>query len=135
MAQPRPCNKGPVPDYDRDALTNALVQYVDDELVDGKLFELGPYSELSKGQGLVMSGLASLCKLIIPVLAVAPSARVHKVDIRRSFLDCLSERPRRIVFPKIPRKDLAETVSKQVDYVWKYGMASNYFETCCCNRK
>ena len=104
MAQPRPCNKGPVPDYDRDALTNALVQYVDDELVDGKLFELGAYSALSKGQGLVLSGLALLWKMIIPLLGVAPSGRVHKVDIRRPFLDCLSERPRRIVFPKYQEK-------------------------------
>ena len=129
MAESRACNKGPVPECDRHALTTAFLRYVDDELVDSKLYELGAYSALTQGQGVVLSGLALLWKLIVPLLGVAPSGRIHKVDVRQSFLDCLSERPRRIVFPKIPRNILAETISKQVDYVWKCWMASKYFLT------
>ena len=116
MKSSRPCNRGPVPEYSKEKLTDSFVQYIDSELVDTNLFELGVYAEKQKGSGLLMSGLAKLVLMIIPILLIAPHARLHKVDVRKSFLDALAERPRRIVFPKVPRGDLAERVSRQVDY-------------------
>ena len=94
MTTSRPCNRGPVPEYSRDKPTDSFVQYIDDELVDANLLELGFYAEKQKCNGLLLSGLAKLVLTIIPVLVIAPHARLHKVDVHKSFLDALAERPR-----------------------------------------
>ena len=115
MTGGRHCNVGPVPDYSYDDLVAAMIHYIDSESKDEALFELGKYAEKTKGSGLVLPALASLSLLICSLLVVAPAARLHKVDIRSSFLDALAERPRRIVFPRIPKGQLAETTARQVD--------------------
>ena len=111
---PRSCNVGPVPPYEAAKLTAALVRYVDAESEDAKLFELGDYADKQKSNGLNMQALAMLSDLMVQLLQVIPWSRAHKVDLKKSFLDCLAKKPRRIIFPKVPKADLAERFSRQV---------------------
>ena len=116
MPAKRVCNVGPVPSYSYDDLIMAFIKYMDYETNDEMLFELGTYAQKTKGSGVSLPGLASLGILIVFLLAVAPAARFHKVDIRSGFMDALAERPRRIISPKTPKATLAETFSRQVDF-------------------
>ena len=118
MSKPRPCNIGPVPPYNIGDLTQSLVQYVDREKCDSELFELGEYAAKQKGAALSLKGLAKLSNLITELLAMAPWARLHKNDIKKSFLDTLAKKPLRVIFPKIPKQDLAEMFSRQAVYLF-----------------
>ena len=104
---------GPVPPYAVADLTQSLIRYVDREDCDSVLFELGEYAEKQKSGALSLKSLATLSNLITELLTVAPWSRLHKVDLKKAFLDCLAKKPLRIIFPKIPKKDLAETFSRQ----------------------
>ena len=120
----RSCNVGPVPPYEIEKLTAALVRYVDAESDDTKLFELGDYAEKQKQNGPNLQALAMISDLIVQVLKVVPWSRAHKVDLKKSFLDCLAKKPRRIISPKVPKADLAERFSRQVIHF--LGKGSNF---------
>ena len=113
MSKPRRCNVGPVPPYKIGDLTQSLVQYVDREKCDSGLFEMGEYAAKQKSGGLSLKALAKLSNLITELLAMAPWARLHKVDLKKAFLDALAKKPLRVIFPKIPKQDLAEMFSRQ----------------------
>ena len=110
----RSCNVGPVPEYDAAQLTDAFIGYIDHEASDDKLFEFGAYATKAKSSGLSLVWLAKLSYMIIVLLAVGPAARLHNTDIKKRFLDALATRPRRVIFPKIPKTELSELVSRQV---------------------
>ena len=112
----RSCNVGPVPHYEVAELTKALIRYVDGESDDAALFELAEYADKQKSGGLVLKTLAALSALIVQLLTVVPWSRAHKVDLKKAFLDCLAKKPLRIIFPKVPKQDLAERFSRQVIY-------------------
>ena len=126
--EPRKCNVGPVPEYDVGELTNAFIAYIDHESCDAKLFELGDYAKKDKSGGLSLPWLAKLSYLIIVLLQVAPAARLHKTDVKKSFLNALAQRPRRVIFPKIPKPALSETVSRQVVKLLGNFSIQNVFE-------
>ena len=131
----RPCNQGPCPPVNEDALTASLQSYVDNTSRDAELFEWGLLASATKGGGLPYHSLAEHPSLVIAHMQALPAARVTESTIKRVYHRILGKNSHRAIFPKTPRTELVAVLYRAVSRcefnLWKKTFVFQYATHFC----